>query len=208
VGVVGRRVTRILAATKLAGASLKVLASAALLLPAHAWAGGMPADILLARTIGWREVGEVPRRLHFVAAPPITKVEVRDRWVSRYEERVTFPSGSYVTLEATRYAYSVAVPLQQAFYQKFALDEHLTEQGLQPGIAEAILRSFGGRATAYYVAQGKSTTCFSFVSQFPALSGGVQDLMLSGQDCRPNGTVSSGELVRDWSAILNGIQIK
>jgi hypothetical protein len=208
VDIVRRRVTGILAAPKLAGVSLKVLASAALLLPAHAWAGGMAADILIARTIGWREVGEVPRRLHFVAAPPIAKVEVRDRWASRYEERVTFLSGSYVILEATRYAYSVAVPLQQAFYQKFGSDEHLTEQGLHPGIAEAILGSFGNRATAYYVAQGKSATCFSFVSQFAALSGGVRDLMLSGQDCRPNGTVSPGELVRDWNAILNGIQIQ
>ena len=150
----------------------------------------------------------MPQRLHFVAAPPITKVEVRDRWVSRYEERVTFLSGSYVILEATRYAYSVAVPLQQAFYQKFGWDQPLAEQGLQPGIAEATLRSFGGRATAYYVAQGKSTTCFSFVSQFAALSGGVRDLMLSGQDCRPNGTVSPRKLLRDWGAILNGIQIK
>jgi hypothetical protein len=157
VDIVRRRVTAILAA-RLAGASLKVLASAALLLPAHAWAGGMAADILIARTIGWHEVGEVPRRLHFVTAPPIAKVEVRDRWASRYEERVTFLSGSYVILEATRYAYSAAVPLQQVFYQKFGLDEQLAKQGLQPGIAKATLRSFGGRATAYDVAQGTSTT--------------------------------------------------
>jgi hypothetical protein len=208
VDIVRRRATGLLAATKLAGASLKVLASAALFLPANAWAAGMHDDILLARTIGWREVGEVPLRLHFAAAPPIAKVEVRDRWASRYEERVTFLSGSYVILEATRYAYSVAVPLQQAFYQEFGLDEHLAEQGLQPGIALAALRSFGGRVTAYYVAQGKSTTCFSFVSQFAALPGGVRDLMLSGQDCRRNGTVSPQELLRDWGAILNGIQIK
>ena len=181
---------------------------ATLFLSAHAWAAGMLDDILLARTIGWREVGKVSGRLHFVAAPPIAKVEVRDRWVSRYEERVTFLSGSYVILEATRYAYSVAIPLQQAFYQKFGLDQRLAEQGLQPGIAEATLRSFGGRATAYYLAQGKSTTCFSFVSQFAALSGGVRDLMLSGQDCRPNGTAAPRELLRDWGAILNGIQIK
>ena len=168
----------------------------------------MAADILIARTIGWHEVGEVPRRLHFVTAPPIAKVEVRDRWASRYEERVTFLSGSYVILEATRYAYSAAVPLQQVFYQKFGLDEQLAKQGLQPGIAKATLRSFGGHATAYDVAQGKSTTCFSFVSQFAAPSGGVRDLMLSGQDCRPNGTASPRELLRDWAVILNGIQIK
>jgi hypothetical protein len=195
VGIVRRHLTGILAAL--------------LLVPA--WAGAAPADTsdpnLLARTIGWREVGGVPRRLHFAAAPSVTKVEVRDGWASRYEERVTFISGAYVIFEATRYAYSADVPLQQVLYEDFWGDEDLRSQGLQPHIADAVLGSFGGRATAYYVARGKSATCFSFVSQFGAGSGGVRNLMLSGQDCRPNETISAGELVRDWGFILNGLQV-
>ena len=193
--------------TRVARVSLQALAGVALLLPGHLWAAAMADDIRLARTIGWHEVGE-PRRLHLAAAPPIARVEVRDRWPSRYQERVTFVSGSYLVIESTRYAYAAAIPLQQVFYQMFGLDEYLTEQGLQPGIAQAAVGSFGGRATAYYVAQGKSKTCFSFVSQFAAVTPGVRDRMLSGQDCRPNGTISAGELVRAWGALLDGIQIR
>ena len=185
----------------MARVSLQALAGVALLLPGHLWAAAMADDIRLARTIGWHEVGE-PRRLHLAAAPPIARVEVRDRWPSRSQERVTFVSGSYLVIESTRYAYAAAIPLQQVFYQMFGLDEYLTEQGLQPGIAQAAVGSFGGRATAYYVAQGKSKTCFSFVSQFAAVTPGVRDRMLSGQDCRPNGTISAGELVRAWGAMV------
>ena len=158
-------------------------------------------------TIGWRTVAAIPQRLSFTTAPGIAKVEVRDAWASRYEERITLQSGAFVILEATRYPYSTQIPLRQVLYERFEEDEVLMKQGLQIGIAAGTLDSFGGRTTAYYVARGKTATCFSFVALFAARAGSPSDRMLSGQDCRPNETISAQQLVGDWRAILDGIRV-
>lgn len=203
-------VTKKPAITKQA-ASLRLRAGTTLLFVLGAWSAGVWADEnspnLRDETIGWRTVAGMPRRLSFTMAPGIAKVEVRDAWASRYEERVTLLSGAFVILEATHYPYSAEIPLQQVLYERFEEDEVLMKQGLQIGIAAGTLGSLGGRTTAYYVAQGKTATCFSFVSLFAARSGGPTGLMLSGQDCRPNDTISTQELVRDWRAILDGIRV-
>lgn len=182
-----------------------------LLFVLSAWSAAVCADEnspnVRDETIGWRTVAGMPQRLSFTTAPSIAKVEVRDGWISRYEERVTLQSGALVILEATRYPYSTRTPLQQVLYERFEEDEVLMKQGLQIGIAAGTLGSFGGRTTAYYVAQGKTATCFSFVALFAARSGGPSDRMLSGQDCRPNETISTQELVEDWRAILDGIRV-
>jgi hypothetical protein len=202
--------TKKLAITKQA-ASLRLRAATTLLVVLSTWSGGVWADEnspnLRDETIGWRTVTGMPRRLHFTTAPSIAKVEVRDGWASRYEERITLLSGAFVILEATRYPYSDAVPLQQVLYERFEEDEMLMKQGLQIGIAAGMLNSFGGRTTAYYVARGKTATCFSFVSLFAARSGGPNDLMISGQDCRPNEAISTQQLVREWHAILDGVRV-
>jgi hypothetical protein len=192
-------------------ASLRLRAGSALLFVLGTWAGGVSADEnspnLRDEAIGWRTVTGMPRRLNFTIAPSIAKVEVRDAWASRYEERVTLLSGAFVILEATRYPYSDGVPLQQVLYERFEEDEALMKQGLKIGIATGLLDSFGGRTTAYYVARGKTATCFSFVSLSAARPGGPNDLMISGQDCRPNEAISAQELVRDWRDILDGVRV-
>ncbi len=192
-------------------ASRALRAATTLLFVLGAWSAGVRSDEnspnLRDETIGWRTVAAVPRRLNFTTAPSIAKVEVRDAWASRYEERVTLLSGAVVILEATRYPYSTDIPLQQVLYERFEEDEVLIKQDLRIGIAAGTLGSFGGRTTAYYAAEGKTATCFSFVSLFATHSGGPADLMISGQDCRPNETISTQALIRDWSTLLNGIQV-
>jgi hypothetical protein len=210
VSTVQRSVTKKPAITRQA-APRRLRARTTLLLVLGAWSAGVWADEnspnLRDETIGWRTVAGMPRRLNFTTAPSIAKVEVRDAWASRYEERVTLRSGATVILEESRYPYSAQIPLQQVLYERFEEDEALMKQGLQIGIAAGTRSSFGGRTTAYYVAQGKTASCFSFVSLFAARPGAPTDRMISGQDCRPNETISTQELVRDWRAILDGIRV-